>query len=255
MLRAGGPLAREDSVMSGKYEILRCGAGIANSNAAMLQELLPQVWQNLQAARTDAQLGTTSVHGFTSFFKSNDNKATVNAIFGDISAGSEVVLNPDEAVRAGKQTSSPILVCLNAEDSLTQGLYHYMCTNENGYGIGHWQNSELIALCPKFFKLTAAPTANLCPSVLHNSLVPNDHRLLVNQYALFVYQLAHLYIPWHKRIGTATSQVTSYIQAAADANVVDSVGRPDNYAFYAAGKRVLPLPQLNDRVATSFLKP
>ncbi|MCJ1302236.1 hypothetical protein MMC08_005039 [Hypocenomyce scalaris] len=103
----------QDSVFSGTFEILFCNAGTPNSDAAYLQALLCHVLKGLQKTITDVQLSTASIHGFTAFFKTNNDRAIVQNVFQTIIS----------APKLGLDETDPVFACTDPSQDLTAKLY------------------------------------------------------------------------------------------------------------------------------------
>ena len=107
-----------DIAYSGNYLIRNCNAGKPGSYAEQLQNLLPQIHNTLQDVIADAFLGTTSSHGFATFFRSNDNIAYVHRLYRLISQGPSVPLpERDVGIPMPRFTSGqPTIICVQPND-------------------------------------------------------------------------------------------------------------------------------------------
>ncbi len=208
-----------DTVRSGHYLIHLCHSEQPKSKASNLQILLPRVWVGLQKVIADLEQGTTSLHGYSTFFKDDSSKADVLRVYQKIAQGAAV------AVGLGRTTLRyPSFVC--ADDVPETDLLYSHCGPD--VALLNYKRTAMISLCPLFWKVKERVILPDCPLVIANTLSPNDERLLANQEALLVGALVHLY---HDVRG-------EMINAIADASELDaseSLLNPPNYAFYYAG--------------------
>ncbi len=165
---------------SGNYRMLQCGSdGQAGSRASVLQNILPKLWSNLQAAIANSQLGTSSTHGFKAFFKTNENKVTVQNLYQKMIDGPPVLLAPQRAQRFKKKMIPLTFVCANQGDPHTEFIYKSLCEQNMPVPAGQWPDSELVGLCPLFFNLGTEgwvePPSGFCPILLDNAISPNGN--------------------------------------------------------------------------------
>ncbi|MCJ1302022.1 hypothetical protein MMC08_004823 [Hypocenomyce scalaris] len=219
---------------SGNYVILKCGAGQANSHASYLQTLLPLMASSLQNAITDVQLGTASMHGYTAFFKTNDNKKAVQSVFQNIADGTSITLDNNSALVSGRLTARPTVVCATQDDAATSALIN-SCNAEPKMAASMLPASEFIVICPFFWTLPVFPPPNACPTVVNNELTPDNTNLVYSQYAALVHELTHLYNPAEPASGTGEGE-TYRVQQAVNLNAAQSLANANNFAFYAAGE-------------------
>lgn len=211
----------EDTVSSGQYLIHMCNSGQPNSEALELQRLLPQVYNGLQRVIADLKLGSASLHGYSAFFKDNSSQAEVLRVYESIAAGNSVT-------RSGNSHTlrRPTFICANNTPG-TDLLYRF-CTVHPDTALMTWVRTDLMPLCPLFWKVKSRVIQPDCPLVVANTLTPNDHRLLENQEALLVGEMVHLY---HDVNQPFITRITD----ASDLNISQSLLNPPNYAFYYAG--------------------
>ena len=222
----------DDTVSSGNYMIHLCNSGEPNSNASYLQDLLPQIYSNVQAVIADARLGIASKRGYGAFFKTDENIEEVIRVYQHIAAGSDVMIKSVPGSKLpGLLVARPTLVCINDVPE-TASIYHNCTYDYPDTPLVHWEGSDLIALCPKFWSEKQKPTARIdCPRLRGSALSPNSMALSVNQEAMIVHQLVHMY-----------QNVTRYpdekmnIQDAVDLSAAASLANANNYAFYYAGQ-------------------
>ena len=210
-----------DTVSSGNYLIHLCNDGQPDSKASKLQDLLPQVYDGLQLVITDLQQGTTSLHGYSTFFKDDSSKAIVLQVYQQMAAGASVAVGRNQNV-----IRQPTFVCANDAPS-TDLLYSY-CLRSPDLAILVLEKTEVLVLCPYFWTIQSKAILPDCPLVVANTLAPNDDRLLANQEALLVSNLVHLY----HEVGEG---LVYTITDVSDLNVSESLLNPANYAFYYAG--------------------
>ncbi|KAF6237495.1 hypothetical protein HO173_004385 [Letharia columbiana] len=229
----------DDATISGRYQILLCGAGQTDSKAAKLQALLPLIWQNLQVAIQDVKKGTTSQHGYTAFFKTDTNQAAVTDLFHKISAGDPVPVSADRATRLGSPTASPTFACMEEGDAFTAHLYAECLARNTGTisaTLMTWGATEIVFICPSFWALPAGLTRASCPRVVRNRASPDDEALIRSMYGSVVHMLAHVYVPESLDYGNSVVQEVDGVQAAIELNATESLVTASNYAFYAAGE-------------------
>ena len=215
----------DDTVSSGNYLIHLCNSEKPDSEAFELQALLPQVYAGLQLVIADLQLGTASLHGYSTFFKDNSSIAVVLQIYQAMAAGSSVALGRNRNV-----IRQPTFICANDAPS-TDLLYKY-CVRKPDTATLIWKHSELLLLCPFFWTIKSKAILPDCPLVVANSLAPNDNRLVGNQEALLVGNLVHLY---HDILDELVTTITD----VSELNVSESLLNPSNYAFYYAGEHLM----------------
>lgn len=232
-------------VGSGHYQIIKCNAGQTDSMALKLQTLLPEIWNNLKAVIADATAGTSSNHGFSAFFKANDNIQTVQNVYQNMAAGNPVSVNAN-AVSKGRNINPlnlawPGLVCVQKGDPST--LEHYLvCTTGDLAGrLVAGIAGQYVMLCPAFWTLPESPYIDNCPRVRRNTLTPNDESLVLNQQSALVHELAHLYgVEGGGQTLGGDWQEGNYepylLQDCVDLSATDSANNAQNYAYYYAGQ-------------------
>ena len=217
---------------SGNYRMLRCGSsGQTGSQASILQDILSKVRGHLQAVVTDAQLGTSSAHGFTAFFKTDDNRAAVLNLFQRLIDAPPIVHTPQRAQRTGRLTAPPTFVCANPGDPHVKKIYNSLCAPHMHTPAGQSPDTEVVGLCPLFWRMRQdgwiEPLSGFCPILMNNALSPNTHALTSNQMSVIVHELVHLY-------GQTTDPETYNIQDAVELNATASMHNAANFAFYFA---------------------
>ena len=226
-----------DIVYTGNYKIQLCNSDQADAQATYLQGILLDINANLQAVIKDAQLGTASQRGFGSFFKTNESIGLITQVFSKMAEGANVMVQADVTRGMYKPVSAqPTLVCINNVTETSQ--LYYECVHEHPYTpLLTYPNSELIALCPLFWEQGAKAVARLdCPNLRGNRFRPNNLQLTVNQQAMIVHELAHVYIK-----GTLEWPNEKYnINDCLDLDAKTSLLNANNYAMYYAGKHAVP---------------
>ena len=224
-------LSQENKVSSGNYQIAFCGAG-PGSQAAQLQILLPQVWNNLILLRSDLDRGTKSP-AFDAFFKTNNSLETVTKVFASIALGLPILVPPRDG-NPGSQFVLPTFLCISPSlpiydiETLVAD-----CKSNSERPIMTIDNSEIILICPSFFDLDDGPSRADCPRLRVNTLFPNDARLVTNKYAALIHELAHIYSPSSPAAG---SKETYKVMDAVKLSASRSLKNPNSYALYAAGE-------------------
>ncbi|KAI4124766.1 MAG: hypothetical protein LQ347_005605 [Umbilicaria vellea] len=214
----------QDSVYSGNYEILFCGAGKPDSKALRLQSIITHTMTHLQAVLDDVKLGTKSTHGFAAFFKTNNNIATVQKVF-------QAIL---DAHNIGIDNTNPVFACADPNEDLTKKTYAD-CLKWGTVAMGSWPQYGVMFICDFFWNLISFPFHSTCPSVSNNVLVPDNTVLSTNQFAVMVHELVHLYAPALTAIVDETVE-TYDVQKAVNLDAKASLANANNYALYAAGK-------------------
>ena len=207
-----------DTVSSGNYRIHLCDADLPSSHAPALQDLLSRVYFGLQKVIVDLQLGTTSTHGYSAFFKDESSKAEVAQVYERMGAGANVSV--------GNDMRRPTLVCAN-NNRRTLLLFQH-CIEGNS-AILNWGNSEIVPICPIFWNIHSKPIYTACPLVSGNGPALTDQSLLKNQEALLVGNLVHFY-------HSVSSKYTTKLADVSGLNASESLLNPATYAHYYAGE-------------------
>lgn len=218
--------AEVDIVRSGNVRIHSCNSEQAESNASLLQDLLPQIRNNLQAVIKDAQLGTSSKRGFAAFFKTQDSVAQVAHVFSQIEASTDLTV-----VSASGKKAPPTFICANDVPE-TKDLHSQCTTDHPDTPLVQQPSSANITICPSFWQEKKAVEGQAdCPRLKDSKLSPNSALLASNQEALIVRELAQLYLGM-----TEAANEVHNIQDAVNLNEQASLANADSYALYYAGK-------------------
>ena len=231
-------------VRSGRYQIMKCNAGQPDSMASKLQAILPRIWVNLQEVIAETEKGTSSSHGYSAFFKSNDSIQTVQAIYQRIARGDFVSIAADGNSQGRNintlNLAPPSFVCVQEGDPALLEYWLSCTTGPLAGQIIAGIAQQFIVLCPMFWTLPEMPNIGNCPRVRRNTLTPNDDTLISNQQSRIVDVLSTLYgveptaglpeIDWEE----ATYE-PYLIQDAVAQDTDSSVRNPHNFAYYYAG--------------------
>jgi len=241
-----------DTISSGNYLIHLCNSGEPDSHASYLQQLLPQIYTHLQAVIADSHLGTASQHGYGPLFKTNDSIEEVVGVYQHMAAGTDIMIPAIPSRRTpGLLTARPTLVCVNDSPSLA-ALYHLCVYDHPDEPMLHWEDSNLIALCPNFWahKEMTVPRSD-CPRLRGGSLSPNNMALALNQQAMIVHELARMY-----QNTTNWPDEVMNIQDAVNLNATASLRNANNYASYYAGQSIdLPERLESSKALQASVKP
>ena len=231
-----------DSITIGNYTVLGCSSRsvgtTAGSNADYLTIYLPAFFSRMRYVLADAELGLSSFHGYNNFFKEESSKVAVAEVYRDIREGSLIEL----ISRRGKKIERPKIVCLGEEEDESHvtgigNLYEFFCTGTYAEHApaAQFRKTELVVLCPSFFKLDTWPAIAWCPRTVNGVSQPDGNGLLQSQYAILIRALAGLYISASRQ-----SLAPTLPDTPANLTVVSklpgsvALGVRDSYAYYAA---------------------
>ncbi|KAL8877000.1 MAG: hypothetical protein Q9198_004902 [Flavoplaca austrocitrina] len=221
-------VAQENTATTGNYQIYYCGEG-PGSKAARLQTLLPHFRDNLKLVLVDVKRGTTS-KAYQAYFKSQANAAKVEAIFQAIADGIQLYVRVPGAPTKHYHPVYPTMLCLDPRIPNVAAL-QAVCSATRGGGkaaatiIPH---SQFMVMCPDFWKLRKGPDRTDCPQVKRNKFVPDDHRIAVNKFGVFVHEFAHAYTHnWDPK------EIYSPMDAVK-LSAAQSLKNANNFALYAA---------------------
>lgn len=226
--------AQENTVKSGNYQIQYCGKG-PGSKAIRLQRLLPKFRNNLKLVLADVKRGTTS-KAYQAYFKSQANVAKVESIFQAIADGIKLYIAVPGAPSKFYHPVYPTMLCLDPSMPNVAKLQAVCSTTRDGgkAAASIIPHSHFIVLCNDFWKLRKAPNRTDCPQVKRNKFVPDDHRIMINQFGVLLHELAHAYTHnWDPKeiYGPMDAVKLSAKRSLKNAN---------NFALYAASE-FLPL--------------
>ena len=219
-----------DIISSGNYLIHPCKAEEPSYNATYLQQLLPQIHTSLQAVIADANLGTASKHGYGAFFETNDNIEEVVRVYQHMVAGSDLLIKSFPGRNSpGLVPARPTFVCI--EDTLETTSIDQICSQQ-GKDVPSviWTYSNTISICPQFWEQKVGPVARTdCPKLRGQTLSPNNDQLLLNQQAMIVHGLAHVYG------GQSMTDEIANIQDAVSLDSIAATTYANSFAYYYSG--------------------
>ena len=213
---------------------------VVNCNAPhtlQLRTILPHLVSNVPSIVADIKHGIASRHGFRSFFKSNDNKKDVQAVFESIAHALPIfATHPDVA-----GLRPPTILCYDRRgtDEVDARNYREDCVGKAGSnfisGASSMHSIASVALCDLFWLLPTEPTIEQCPIITGNRRyrkLENAIELVKNQYSILIHEFTHLY---NKHDPPYDYAETYGLQGSIDLNATESLKNPANYAYYAAG--------------------
>ena len=225
-----------DQTYSSNYKILLCDSEQIHSHATHLQSLLPLVKHGMENAIVDVDMGTTSTHGFTAFFKTNTSQSVVWNVFKAIADNADAEVFPS-GPRGPSELRQPTFVCLNEGQQDTEAIYKRLCMDpDTAVPMAKATNSEVLVICPLFWRLPSLPTVNMCPSLVDNKLVPTIPSLAANQYGVIVHELTHIY-KLDAAVGMMGEGEVYDTQGAVELSPGASLMNANNFALYACGGR------------------
>ncbi|KAL8670185.1 MAG: hypothetical protein Q9168_005263 [Polycauliona sp. 1 TL-2023] len=213
-----------DTSTSGNYIINNCQR-VHHSND--VHQLLARFRQSLPPILSDVEKGTSSSHGFRTFFKSNTNRPIVKNVFRAMLQGQNLT-----------NGERPVIECLSPE-SMTGDLmpaYRAICTppRRPPRHAVCLPPEGAIGLCPKFWEEAEFPTIEDCPSVVGRRgakrFADSGSSLRDTRFAILIHELTHLYNP----LDAATKRREVYdAQGCVDLDKSESVANVQNWALYA----------------------
>ena len=203
-----------------------------------LRTYLPTMLNRIKDIMADADLGDSSLHGYRTFFKDESHKAAVANIYTKIRKGAYLTLKN----RHGTKIEKPKIICLGEDEDESHvtgigNLFEFFCTGNFGphAPVAQFRRTELVVLCPDFFKLSPWSSMVACPKTFGGFEQTNGDNLLQSQYALLMRALAGLYIPANRQTGMAVRQgLPASLKHVADMTSAEALGSRDSYAYYAA---------------------
>ncbi|KAL8879474.1 MAG: hypothetical protein Q9198_002914 [Flavoplaca austrocitrina] len=186
----------------------------------------------LEAVIADARQGLRSPHGYTAFFKSATNIRQVILRYQMLVDVNPVIVPPERAKVINTHTPQPRFQCINENDPKTAETME-QCKRINQPMIVH-NGTELISLCPLFFKLFQYESQP-CPILGGDGrFMPGDGRLMMDAFPFTVLALMQIY---NREMGEAMTIGKGYdMQHAVDLDARQSLHHPENYGYYAGGK-------------------
>lgn len=221
------------------YEVNNCGdPGVKTSKASRLLGFLSQMKPYLELVIADAQQGTRSKHGYAAFFKSNVNMRKVVSAYLLLVDASPILVDEERAQNTSSRTPQPRLMCINEGDPRTADI---MRGCNQGHPMQHpviiWPGTEVMAICPSFFRIQQYPTTERgCPTLdASGRFRPGDGKLLQGLFAFVVY---HLVVMYNREMYTTYHDGDSLwdMQYAVMLNSRQSMFNAASYGYYAGGK-------------------
>ena len=232
-----------DHIKLGKYTLLGCSSEPRGANADYLSIMLPTMFNHLSSVIEETQEGTSGLHGYGAFFKSEENKLAVERVIRGIKEGAQVRLRNSEGI---VKFEAPKIICLGEHDDSSrilgiENLYNYYCNNgyEDFSPATQYKSTELVMLCPDFFRLPPWPVIQECPRVFQGALHPDGTELMDSQFSILIRALAGIYIPMTGHRPTAARPNTpptlrSVVGSPGGVGIRDR----NNYAYYASCKLI-----------------
>jgi len=182
----------------------------------------------------DLALGTASTHGYTAFFKTNNNLDAVRQVYQSMVDGPNILTSWNGNLSdPSARWSAPTIICANPNEPDTALQYASCISSEQAImrvgGVA--RNTGIISLCPIFFRLPRIARRSACPAVENNVFATNGLNLARTQYAILVHELAHIYNP-----GTLVAEEKYKIQETVELDAEGSFENAQNWADYAAGE-------------------
>lgn len=231
-----------DAIKIGNYTLLGCSSTTsANPNTDQLTTFLPTFLSRLKFVLRDANKGMSSLHGYGNFFRTEENKDAVRETYSKIQQGVKLFLRS----RKGVKVETPKIICLGdaegeGHSTAMHNLFELFCsgTFPQHAAVTQFRRTEIVLLCPSFFKLDPLPTNAWCPENGNGNPRPYADRLIQTQYGSLMRVLAGLYIP-ATRLSPKLDTVPSSFYDVADLDGNVALVTRDSYAYYASCKLIL----------------
>ncbi|KAL8836537.1 MAG: hypothetical protein Q9170_002892 [Blastenia crenularia] len=228
------------------YEVFGCGDyRDSASKASRVLDFLAHFKPSLEQLIADAQQGTRSQHGFAAFFKSNRNIRKVVSTLRPLVDAYPVILDEKVARMLGTHTQQPGFHCIDEEapDPAQKRILDEYCNRSRSLKrpLAIWPGSEVIAICPEFFRLPFYDGVGTgCPTLGADGKFNPHANLISTAYSAAVYALVAVY---HRDISDSYQEWGNTFldmqSSIDDLTVRQSVLKPTNYGFYAAGMLVV----------------
>ncbi|KAL8866240.1 MAG: hypothetical protein Q9174_006417, partial [Haloplaca sp. 1 TL-2023] len=217
----------DDYAESDNYHILYCRANSTNSPAAHLQRLLPKMIWGLHTVLADLAKGTSSAHGYETFFKTQENVEKVHDVFWSM------ITAPDIYSSSGGENpwymyTPPTFVCAIDGEPVTRRLQQE-CRSPQPKVMFVDEGRGFVTVCPHFWSLPHVPQKDKCPIVVNNQFQNNGQVFANTQLAIMIHELVHIYSPHNARVREVYD-----IREAASLNATASLQNAQSYAYYAA---------------------
>ena len=237
-----------DAIAIGDYTIIGCSSKSLStkdwSMADVLTTYLPTMLNKINDIIADTDRGVSGFHGYRTFFKDEFHKTAVKKIFNKIREGAPITLKN----RYGTKVESPKIICLGEDEDESHvtgigNLFEFFCTGNytTHAPAAQFRKTELVALCPEFFKLSPWSSMVVCPTTFGGADQTQGDKLLQSQYALLMRVLAGLYIPGTGQTGMAVRQgLPGSLKDVMAMTSTEALGSRDSYAYYAACELCFP---------------
>ncbi|KAL8948648.1 MAG: hypothetical protein Q9183_007668, partial [Haloplaca sp. 2 TL-2023] len=216
-----------DYAESGNYHILYCQANSTNSPAAHLQRLLPQMVSGLRTVLTDLTKGTSSTHGYETFFKTQENIEKVHDVFWSM-IDAPYILSSSGGQNPSYRYTAPTFVCAIDGEPDTRRLQQD-CKSFRRSIMFVDEGRGFVTVCPYFWSLPHVPQKDRCPVVVNNQFQTSGQAFANNQLAIMIHELVHIYNPHNARVREVYD-----IREAASLNATASIKNAQSFAYYAA---------------------
>ena len=239
-----------------RFTIWGCG-----DNTGPLIRAIVDMSREAQFAMDDVEQGTTSIHGYTAFFKRNEYKTFIKELFNmifqglpAIAVGPAELLEQTTAERTTRVMPSPQLVCANARTSQAFGIPFDIvehCERLLERSVFVVQQSAYVIICPAFWNQRVIPelNRNRCPIVVDNQFYGQTftmrngveksleaERLIgLRRYAL-MHELVFYYLQRESLTMNSNPPETFDWNHCVELSAENSWRNPENWVLYAASK-------------------
>ena len=221
-----------DYAESGNYHILYCQANSTNSPAAHLQHLLPRMVWGLHTVLTDLTKGTSSTHGYETFFKTQENVEKVYDVFWSM-IDAPYILSSSGGENPSYRYTAPTFICAIDGEPDTRRLQQD-CRSPRQSVMFVDEGRGFVTICPHFWSLLHVPQKDRCPVVVNNQFQASGQAFATNQLAIMIHELVHIYSPHNARVREIYD-----IREAASLNATASLQNAQSFAYYAAGESLI----------------
>ena len=211
--------------------------GGLNSQATILEgAILTMRFSIRSKVLIDVKKGTASEHGYTAFFKTDDNKEKVTSVYRKLLAG------------GGFQDRCEI----TPSENITFSCPEVSAYDPNAFSCARTPHMKAfvrsdrswnVQICPSWFSLPKIATAALCPAVVENKMT--ETQLGITQVGVLIHEISHLYgadafltescTDLMNLSSFSDANETYNAQACAELPADQQVLNANNYALYAGG--------------------
>ena len=225
-----------DFAFSGNRQIWRCNKDEQDGYAAQIKSLLEEIDRDLPTILGEANRGTDSPYGFSTWFKTNENIEAVTRELMEVQQAPDVPIMV--TIAPDKTPAIPHIpltfVCINEDDQIFKPYYDY-CMQRNGdlktTGYSIW-GTQLVIICPYFWDYSRLPAPELCPRVDTKGKFRAAAALGWNQYGLLMQQMIEKYL--HESKGGLDEVYTA--QSMINLPAEKQIDNPGNYDMFASCK-------------------